>query len=224
MLSKILRVILGFLLLPFCFALTRAFFQVLVNAQASIAKALWLIGGILLFVACWYLIPRPVKLYVLGHELTHALWGLLFFAKPSKLRVTEKGGSVNLTKTNILITLAPYFFPFYTFIVILIALITRIFIEPLPYIPVWLFFIGATWAFHVLFTMETLTQHQPDITVYGRVFSWVFIFVVNVLLILVWLAYVTSTFNFAMSATVKCTIEAYEWTYNLILYLISLFR
>lgn len=224
MLSKILRVVLGFLLLPFCFALTRAFFQVLVNAQASIAKALWLIGGISLFVACWYLLPRPVKLYVLGHELTHALWGLLFFAKPSKLRVTEKGGSVNLTKTNILITLAPYFFPFYTFIVILTALITRIFIEPLSYIPVWLFFIGATWAFHVLFTMETLTQHQPDITVYGRVFSWVFIFVVNVLLILVWLAYVTSTFNFAMSATVKCTIEAYEWTYNLILYLISLFR
>lgn len=223
MFGKVLRVILGLFLLPFCFALSRSFCHVLFNSHSSIADGLWLIAGIAVFMVCWFLLPHPVKTYVFGHELTHALWGLLFFAKPSKLRVGEKGGSVNLTKTNFLITLAPYFFPFYTFIVIIAALITGIFVKPLPYIPVWIFLIGFTWAFHVLFTLETLTQHQPDITIYGRTFSWTFIFAANAVLILVWLAYATSTFDFAVSSVFRCTIDAYKWVFNSVKYLISLF-
>jgi hypothetical protein len=133
-----------------------------------------------------------VKTYVLGHELTHALWGLLFGAVPSKLRVSPAGGSVNLTKSNMLITLAPYFFPFYTFLVIVVALVTSAFIRPLPWLPLWMFAVGFTWAFHALFTLETLAQRQPDVKLYGRIFSWVFIFLANVALILVFLASTTS--------------------------------
>lgn len=221
--GKILRVFIGLCLLPLCFALSRSFCQVLVNSNASISLALCLLGGIAFFVVCWFSLPHPVKTYVFGHELTHALWGIMFLAKPSKLRVSARGGSVNLTKTNVLITLAPYFFPFYTFVVIVAALITGIFITPLPCIPVWLFFIGLTWAFHVLFTFETLSQRQPDITVYGRTFSWAFIFAVNVFLILLWLSSVTSTFGFAVSSVVGCTADAYKWVYGTIVYLISLF-
>ena len=112
-------------------------------------------------------------------------------AVPSRLRVSESGGSVNLTKSNMLITLAPYFFPFYTFVVILVALVTFAFVRPLPWLPLWMFMIGFTWAFHILFTLETLTRRQPDVKLYGRIFSWVFIFLVNVALVLVWLAATT---------------------------------
>jgi hypothetical protein len=136
--------------------------------------------------------PHPVKTYVLGHELTHAIWGLLFGAVPSRLRVSESGGSVNLTKSNMLITLAPYFFPFYTFVVVVAAIVTYAFIRPLPWLPLWMFMVGFTWAFHVLFTIETLAQRQPDVKLYGRIFSWVFIFLANVALVLVFLAAVTS--------------------------------
>ena len=87
-----------------------------------------------------------------------------------------------------LITLAPYFFPFYTFLVIIGALVTYAFFRPLPYLPLWLFLIGFTWSFHVLFTLETLGQRQPDVKLYGRIFSWTFIFIVNVAIVLVWLA------------------------------------
>ena len=96
------------------------------------------------------------------------------------------GGSVRLTKSNMLITLAPYFFPFYTFLVIIGALVTYAFFRPLPYLPLWLFLIGFTWSFHVLFTLETLGQRQPDVKLYGRIFSWTFIFIVNVAIVLVW--------------------------------------
>ncbi len=132
-----------------------------------------------------------VRTYVLGHELTHALWGLVFGAVPTRVRVGERGGSVNLTKTNVVIALAPYFFPFYTFVVIVAALVTFAFVRPLPFLPLWMFLIGFTWAFHVLFTLETLTQRQPDVTLYGRLFSWTFIFLANAMLVLLWLASMT---------------------------------
>lgn len=223
MVGRIFRVLLGLFLLPACYALSRSFVQVLAHSNAAILESCCLFGGIAFFLLCWFVLPHPVKTYVFGHELTHALWGLLFFARPSKLRVGEKGGSVNLTKTNFLITLAPYFFPFYTFVVILAALVTGIFVKPLPVIPVWMFFIGATWAFHILFTFESLGQHQPDITLYGRVFSWTFIFFANVILVLVWLAAVTSTFAFAIDSVASCMSEAYIWVYDQIRYLVSLF-
>lgn len=188
--------ILGVLLLPMCLGVVRAFCDsVMASAGESggiTAESIALVGGMAAFALCWMAVSHPVKTYVLGHELTHAIWGLLFGALPSKLRVSASGGSVNLTKSNMLITLAPYFFPFYTFLVIVVALITSAFIRPLPFLPLWMFAVGFTWAFHALFTLETLAQRQPDVKLYGRIFSWVFIFLANVALVLVFLASTTS--------------------------------
>ena len=193
--ANFLRLLLGLALLPMCWGVTRAFFDAIVIAAGASGwmsvEALSLLGGIAAFALAWFALSHPVRMYVLGHELTHALWGLLFGARPSDVRVSASGGSVKLTKSNMLITLAPYFFPFYTFIVIVVALITYAFIRPLPCLPLWLFLVGFTWSFHVLFTLETLGQRQPDVKLYGRVFSWTFIFLVNVGIVLAWLALMT---------------------------------
>ena len=194
--ANFLRMLLGVALLPMCWGVVRAFCDSVVAAAGEsggiTAESIALLGGMLAFALCWMSVPHPVKTYVLGHELTHAIWGLLFGAVPSRLRISESGGSVNLTKSNMLITLAPYFFPFYTFVVVVVAIITYAFIRPLPWLPLWMFMVGFTWAFHVLFTIETLAQRQPDVKLYGRIFSWVFIFLANVALVLVFLAAVTS--------------------------------
>ena len=190
-----LRLLTGLALLPMCWGVLRTLFDAIVlSAGASgiaSAETLSLLAGIAAFALAWMALSHPVKMYVLGHELTHALWGLLFGARPSDVRVSASGGSVRLTKSNLLITLAPYFFPFYTFLVIVVALITYAFLRPLPYLPLWMFLIGFTWSFHVLFTLETLGQRQPDVRLYGRIFSWTFIFLVNILIVLVWLATMT---------------------------------
>ena len=194
--ANFLRMILGVLLLPMCWGVVRAFCDSVMAAAGEsggiTAESIALVGGMAAFALCWMAVSHPVKTYVLGHELTHAIWGLLFGAMPSKLRVSASGGSVNLTKSNMLITLAPYFFPFYTFLVIVVALVTAAFVRPLPCLPLWMFAVGFTWAFHALFTLETLAQRQPDVKLYGRIFSWVFIFLANVVLILVFLASTTS--------------------------------
>ena len=214
------RLLLGLALLPACWGVSAAFFDS-VMASAGIetlfsVETVSLFGGVAAFALCWAALSHPVKAYVLGHELTHALWGLLFGARPSDVRVSSSGGSVRLTKTNMLITLAPYFFPFYTFVVIVAAIVTFAFLRPLPFLPLWLFMIGFTWAFHVLFTVETLAQRQPDIRLYGRVFSWVFIFIANVMLVLVFLAATTRLSFAALGGFLASrTLSAYAGVWDL---------
>jgi len=212
--ANFLRMLVGVALLPLCWACCRSLVDGLVIAAGGdrmfSVESCSLLGGMAAFVLCWATLSHPVRAYVLGHELTHALWGLLFGARPSDVRVSENGGSVRLTKSNVLITLAPYFFPFYTFLVIVVALITYAFLRPLPYLPLWLFAIGFTWAFHVLFTLETLSQRQPDVKLYGRLFSWAIILIVNLALVLVWLATMTPfTFAQLWGSIVERTLSAY---------------
>ena len=204
----------GVLLLPACWGVARAFWDSIVTAtgrgDALSLEAVSLLGGIAAFALSWMALSHPVKTYVLGHELTHALWGLIFGARPSDVRVSAAGGSVRLTKSNFIITLAPYFFPFYTFVVIVVALVTYAFFRPLPCMPLWMFMIGYTWAFHVLFTIETLQQQQPDIKLYGRIFSWTIIFIVNLLFVIAWLAS-TTPLTFSQAGVSLCgrTVSAY---------------
>ena len=192
------RLLLGLALLPACWAFARAAVDAFVVAAGKGVgiEALSFLGGMLAFVVCWLVAPHPVRTYVLGHELTHALWGLFFGARPSDLKVGAAGGSVRLSKTNVFITLSPYFFPFYAVVVLLVAVGVSLFVKPLPCLPLWLALIGFTWSFHLLFTLETLMQRQPDVHLYGRLFSWTFIFLANTAIVLVWLA-ATTVLTFA---------------------------
>lgn len=213
--AAVLRLLVGILFIPACYAAASVLVRaVIVAAQSESAwsiEALSLLGGMAGFALCWMAISKPMKAYVLGHELTHALWGLIFGANPHDIRVSEKGGSVKLSKTNLLITLAPYFFPFYTFVVIIAALITYAFLRPLPFLPLWMFLVGFTWAFHLLFTLQTLTKRQPDIKVYGRIFSWVFIFLANVSLVLVFLASTTPLTFFQLGILILDRVTSTYW-------------
>ena len=189
--------LLALALLPCVWAVSRAFVDVFLlipaaGAGASVsAELMAVLGGLAAFLVAWVALPAPVRLYVLGHELTHALWGLAFGARVSNLKVGMAGGSVSLSKSNVWITLAPYFFPFWTILVVAAALVTRCFVSPLPWPCAWLFAIAFTWCFHVCFTIRSLMQPQPDIQEYGRLFSYVLIWTFNVAGVIVWIACTT---------------------------------
>lgn len=190
--ARILRLLFAVAAIPLACGFTWSFVDVLRSIPASgdalIAPGVWAVfAGLFAQLVLGFFLPIPTKVYVLGHELTHAIWGLLFGARVSNLRVAASGGSVTLSKSNVWITLAPYFFPFYTILVGLAALITRCFVSPLPCPCAWLFVVGFTWGFHCFFTVRSLLQEQPDIEEYGRVFSYVFIWIFNVVGVALWI-------------------------------------
>ncbi|MFA5043840.1 MAG: hypothetical protein WC567_07635, partial [Kiritimatiellia bacterium] len=123
-LGAYLRFGIGVLAIPCGIALTRT---VVASIGASAALSLtdgarpflMVAAGVAAAVFVFWALPAPVRLYVLAHELTHALWGALLGARISGLRVSANGGYVKLSQSNWLIALAPYFFSLYTFVVIL---------------------------------------------------------------------------------------------------------
>jgi hypothetical protein len=182
---RLLKLLLGIALLPAAFAITGTLVDLLTSLPSSHggipADFWWVGGGFVFWLVLWFALPRPARTYVLAHELTHAIWGLAWGARVSKLRVRGDGGSVNLSKTNVWITLAPYFFPLYTMIVIAVHIVVRLFFPSTAYYePFWLALIGLTWGFHVTFTMAVLLQRQPDVQEHGRIFSWTLIYLLNI--------------------------------------------
>jgi hypothetical protein len=150
---------------------------------------------------------------VLAHELTHAVWGMLFGAKVGKMKVGKKGGHVMLSKSNFLIALAPYFFPFYTGLVIALWYAAGFFIDLNAYEAWWLAAVGLTWGFHVTFTVYILSQSQPDVQENGRLFSYVIIYLANLLIVALWMILIGSpTFSNAWKLLGPETLAAYGWT------------
>ena len=200
--ARFARFLAAILCFPFVWALCLTFVDSFSLSSGSSqglfsTEAISLFAGMFAFLAVWVALPAPVRLYVLGHELTHAVWGLAFGARVSNLRVRSTGGSVQLTKSNVWITLAPYFFPFWTMVVVGISLIARAVMHfthpgvPLPVPWLWMFAVGFTWCFHACFTIRSLMQAQPDVQEYGRVSSWTLILVCNILGVLAWIVCTT---------------------------------
>ena len=192
---RFFKMLAGIALLPACWAVSvavHALYQTTVESAAGGREAWALPIGFLLWVLLFFLLPRPFRTYVLGHELTHAMWALMMGGRVGKMKVGASGGHVELTKTNFAITLAPYFFPFYTFLVIAAYPLAGIWLEVEPYRVWWLGAVGFTWAFHITFTIHMLVERQPDIQEHGRIFSYAVIYLMNGLAIGIWMVLVGS--------------------------------
>jgi len=149
-----------------------------------------LLGGAACWIVIFLLLPKPMWIYVFGHELTHALWTWLFGGEVKKMKITSAGGHVVISKTNFLIALAPYFFPLYVVLVIGgFALGRWLWDWPLVYFHL---LVGAAYAFHVTLTLHVLQTRQSDITGQGYLFSAVVIFLGNAGVLLLGLPLLTA--------------------------------
>ncbi len=196
MLLKLLKFVVGICLLPVCVVVAQTVWGLacaLQNGTTLLPPAgMALVGGFLLWVAVFFLLPKPFRTYVLAHELTHALWGLLMGASISRIRVGEDRGSVVLSKTNFLITLAPYFFPLYTVLAVAAYGVASLFVDLTPWHLWWLGVVGLTWGFHATFTVTVLLQRQTDIQAQGHLFAYAVIVLLNLLGIALWIVSVSA--------------------------------
>lgn len=180
------------LLLPVCAGAALALWKLLlVSGRADTTWIMTLAGA-----GCWlvlfFILPKPMWVYVFGHELTHALWSWLFGGRVKRMKVTSRGGHVIVTKTNFLVALAPYFFPLYAAIVVAIFVAGHLIWDWHSYLIVFHLFLGAAYAFHVTLTVFILQTRQTDITEQGYLFSTTIVFLGNAMVLLLGLPFLTA--------------------------------
>src|SRR6185503_15554415 len=182
---KWVKTIIAILLLPLCIGVANAL--VLVLRASGGANTVWV--PMLAGAACWLvillLLPKPMWLYVFGHELTHALWAWLFGGRVKQFKASANGGHVVVSKTNFLIVLAPYFFPLYAALLVAVFALGHLVFGWTRHLVWFHLLLGAAYAFHVTLTVNILKTRQSDLVSQGWLFSGVVILLGNLGVLLV---------------------------------------
>jgi hypothetical protein len=181
---KWMKFIIAVLLLPVCAGAAMALWRVLCASGSADTTWIPFLAGAVCWILIFAFLPKPMWIYVFGHELTHALWTWLFGGQVKKMKVTSSGGHVVLSKTNFIIALAPYFFPLYAALVVAVFALGHLIWDWRGYLVWFHLAIGAAYAFHVTLTWHALQTRQSDITSQGYLFSTVIIFLGNVCVLL----------------------------------------
>jgi hypothetical protein len=182
--NKIIKFFYAILLLPFCYSLFLTLIYIIKNIQLSNKLVQYFLLGTSGYLVIHLLLYKPIKLYVIGHELVHMISTYICGGKVKKIRIGSSYGSVNVDKVNTFIALSPYFVPFYTIIVILLWTISKYIIKINLSIEILSFFIGFTIMFHLLLTMYAIYVGQQDFKISGWLFSTVVIFIINCLILI----------------------------------------
>jgi hypothetical protein len=186
--AKLLKFVIALALAPLVAGEIRTLIDL---ARAAVPAGQWREGWFVSFGAgflCWFLIffllPRTMWLYVLGHEFTHALAAMLAGGKVSSFQVTAKGGHVVTDRVNWWITLSPYFVPIYALIWMALWLSVDFWYPLKAWQPILYFGLGVFWCFHLTFTVSMLHLGQTDLSSQGIIFSIVIILLINLVSVL----------------------------------------
>ncbi len=179
MAKKIVKILIGAALLPFCAGFTWQLGESVFGMAYKPSLPYYFVAGGLVYLTAHLLFKKPILTYVFGHELTHALFAVLFGGSVKSFQAGERGGRVTVTKSNFVITLAPYFFPLYTSLA-LIAYGLASAADARAFAGWTVFFAGATFSFHILLTAAFLQHDQSDISEQGAFFSYPLIYLFNV--------------------------------------------
>ncbi len=183
--TRWVKLVAAFLLLPVDWVLSRTFFEEF--TRATLTHHFWrteefyffALGAVLWLIAFLGL-PRPLVIYVFGHELTHALWVWAQGGEVMAFQVRRDGGYIIADRRDFVVSLAPYFFPIYSIAVIGLYGAIGLFYADVWLYHRWLFaLLGVTWAFHLSFTCWMIPKQQTDLLLHGTFFSLVVIYLAN---------------------------------------------
>lgn len=150
-----------------------------------------------------------LRVYVLAHELTHLVWTFLSGGRGRLERVGPDGGAMVTDRTNLMIVLAPYFYPLLSVVVVMLAPLVNWAGEHYSVSKIWqvrfdcllYWLVGFTLSHHYTFTLYVLPRGQTDFKYYGRVFSLALIWVMNVVVLTIALLMVPRVAPFGIYST-----------------------
>ncbi|MDP4626003.1 MAG: hypothetical protein NWT08_12790 [Akkermansiaceae bacterium] len=192
-LTQTIRVLLALVLLPICWVTTWTFLKQF--SHATVEQGFWqssqfwyfTVGSLVMLGWFWSKIGQPAFLYcyVFGHELTHAAFVKCFGGKVLDINWGSQGGYVTTNKTNWVIALSPYFVPFWSSVVVVFYLGAKFFFEVTP-LGNLVFYgaMGATWSFHLAWTLWMIPRDQPDLKDNGTFLSLVLIYFGNLVVLI----------------------------------------
>ncbi len=216
LLTRLLRFLATLIFLPLCFVTAITLFQRV--ADRHFLDEFWRTQDFLYFsigvglMLGWFytklLRSTFLYFYVLGHELTHAVFVYLCLGRVSDIRVSSNGGYILTNKSNIIIALSPYCVPFWSVVTVAFyALYSRFMV--IPHGDSFLLCaLGFTWCFHFIWTVWMIPRDQPDLQENGTLFSLTIIFLSNAILL-------AAMFIMA-SASLTWRLFLYNWANNLL--------
>lgn len=196
--GKIFKTAIGILLLPVVAGFSVAFYRQFGNIEAVFTKGQqYFLFGIISYGLIQLFLFKPVYLYVLGHETVHVLATWLCLGRVTSFKISSQGGSVSTSKSNVFISLSPYFVPVYAILAAVIYyFINDAFLLGFLAQSYFMFALGLTLTFHIVMTVDTLKTRQPDLVRAGYITSAVFIYAMNLIVISGVLALLFASFSF----------------------------
>ena len=194
---KILRIIIAVcVLLPLSVVMVFALLMQLYHAAPTVSTpAFWLSEPIwyTLLGACTFLAmmiarvfePVLVYVYVLGHELTHAIAAKLCFGHVRDFKIDFDGGYVETDTDNLFIALAPYFVPLWMLFWLGALWVVNLCYPFETYLPWFYAGFGFWWTFHLYWTIWVIPREQPDMLENGLELSMLITILMNILILIV---------------------------------------
>ncbi len=190
--QRMMRWLVALALLPFVWVTTWTFLSRF--NHAAVRQGFWqttefwyfAVGAMVMLGWFWsgYLRTAFLYLYVLGHELTHAVFVIIFRGKVTEFHVSTEGGYITTNKSNMVIALSPYFVPFWSVVAVFAHLALRHLAGAPPEWDRWFYaVIGVTWTFHMVWTLWMIPRDQPDLRENGTFLSLVVIYLANLLVL-----------------------------------------
>jgi hypothetical protein len=178
--KKLKRFLVAVLLLPLCYGASIALWEILKHFKDVPEGSVYFLAGMATYFAFQWVFFRPIRTYVFGHELSHAIAAWMSGAEVKHFHVSKKGGSVRVSKSNFFIALAPYILPLYA-LLLMAAYYSVCYFHPTlrSYWRVFLWFLGGTLGFHMALTAYALKMDQPDLKAAGKFLSAVIIYLGN---------------------------------------------
>ncbi|MBN1871456.1 MAG: hypothetical protein JW800_02680 [Candidatus Omnitrophica bacterium] len=213
-----IKTIIGILLLPLVVSVSRAFYGQFGNIDIFLSKGQqYFLLGIGTYCFIQLFIFKPVYVYVLGHEAMHALATWICLGKVTSFKVSTDGGSITTSKSNLFISLSPYFIPIYSLaVIVLYYLINHVFTDGLIRPSYFMLVLGLTIAFHIVMTVDTLKTRQPDLIKAGYLTSSIFIYVINMTVVALAFGLLFEGFSFRsfMSGAYTGSLDIYRAVFN----------
>jgi hypothetical protein len=181
--------------------------------------ACYCLTGLILWGLFALLFHLPPRAYVIAHEFTHALFITLCGGSVKKISVGRNSGYVLSDRSNFLVTLAPYLFPFYAFAWSLICLAVIFIWHPPHAEKVFWIGLGVGLGYHWSMTGRMLMTQQSDFSSQGYLFSFVLIILTNGIFLLGALMLLPSPHGFPGRAT--AFLHAIAHSYQTLIQLIS---